>query len=774
MVTYRSRPGRLSVASACQKGPRHHSALARKPISADTGALVQFGLLGALLVHDGQMPRKVPAAKQRTVLAALLLSAGRAVGVDRLTDLLWDGAPPAGSQITLRNHVMRLRHSLGPAAGGRIRFQAPGYLIETGEGELDLECFAALYRQGLAAARAEQWDAASAALRQALALWRDEPLQDIPCQQLRDDHRDHLAEQCIQALALRIEADLRRGDRLGLVAELQKLITAEPFRENLVGLLMQALYAEGRRAEALEAYRQARRRLAAELGVEPGPELRELRRRIHTGDPGLLQTAHDAVAVIAAPAPDAPARSTSRNDLPRDLADFTGREPEVDRLIRELTRAAAPGVGAPVVICSITGTGGIGKTTLAVHTGHALTGHFQDGQLYANLLGTSPAPLPPTDVLARFLRRLGVEESKIPFDIEERAAAYRSTLAGRSVLVVLDDVRDAAQVRPLLPGTPGCGVLITSRGRLPGLDGSTRLNLDVLGPAEAEELFTRILGDRDADPDPQAVARILARCGGLPLAVRIAAARLVAQPCWTPRMLADELGDHGKILDALQIEGRGVRQSLALSRANLTAGTARGFALLGLWPGPHLPFGAACALFNLGERPTRRILDALVAVNLLDSPEPGRYRCHDLIKAYAAEQAHATLSPAVRKESIGRMTVWLLDAITAATALEPDRRAGDRPGEAPALHGLGEVAARDDLPAARTFYEQALSVRQAIGDRFGQTAVLKDLAEIDLGQGAAAKAARTLERAADLIEEIDPAEAGELRRRAARARDSAR
>jgi DNA-binding SARP family transcriptional activator len=949
------------------------------------GHKVQFGLLGALLVHDGQTPRKVPAAKQRTILAALLLSARRAVGVDRLTDLLWEGVPPAGSQTTLRNHVMRLRNSLGPAAGGRIRFRAPGYLIEIGEDELDVECFAALHRQGLAAARAGQWDAASTRLQQALALWRDEPLQDIPCQQLRDDHRDHLAEQCIQALALRIEADLRLGDRLGLVAELQKLTTAEPFRENLVGLLMQALYAEGRRAEALESFRQARRRLAAELDVEPGPELRELHRRIRTDDPGLLQNAHDAVTVIAAPAQDAPAKSTSRNDLPRDLADFTGRAPQIDCLIQELSQAAASGIGAPVMICSITGIGGVGKTTLAVHTGHALAHHYEDGQLYANLLGTSPTPMPSTDVLARFLRRLGVEEPKIPLDIEERAATYRSALAGRRVLVVLDDVRDAAQVRPLLPGTSGCGVLITSRSRLPGLDGSTRLNLDVFSQAEAEDLFTRILGDRGADLDPEAAAQILACCGGLPLAIRIAAARLVAQPCWTPRMLADELSDHGKVLDGLQIEDRGVRPSFALSHASLNAETARGFALLGLWPGAHIPFGAACALFNLDERQTRRILDALTAVNLLDSSEPERYRCHDLIKVYAAERAHATLSPTVKKESIGRMTAWFLEAITAATALlepgqrrpatvtehsatqlaaifpdaptalawcdrersnlaaavaaaaragydaeawktavaaqayyhrgchwadwedthhialaaarrlsdrfaeawalnglgllrirtrrldegtelllqaqtirraigdqpglaqtvsnlgiaysaigqehadptalekavecyrsgaalfeeagqeyaaatpltnlgsayyelgrydeaarqltaalELDRRVGNRPGEAAALHGLGEVAARDDLPTARTFYEQAISVRQAIGDRVGETVVLKALAEIDLKEGAAAAAALTLERAAGLIKDIDPAESEDLRRRAARLQASAR
>ncbi|GIG63519.1 hypothetical protein Lfu02_78910 [Longispora fulva] len=346
--------------------------------------------------------------------------------------------------------------------------------------------------------------------------------------------------------------------------------------------------------------------------------------------------------------------------LPPDLADFTGRTRPAARLGELLT------AGDTVVLTAVGGPGGIGKTSLAVHVGHQLLARYPDGQLYVNLRAGSRSPLPADEVLARFLRGMGVEATAIPAESDERGALYRSLLAGRRMLIVLDDVLDAAQVRPLLPGTGSSAVVITSRNRLAGLDGVHRVDLDVFGEAEAADLLGRILGRGAVAEDPAATVEVLRCCAGLPLAIRLAAGRLIAEPGWTMRTLADRLATLDNRLDELTVEDRAVRASLAIGYRRLPAEAARAFRLLGLWLGPDLDVRAAAALIDRTVPQTTELLWELTRVYLLDEVE-GRYSFHDLVRAYAAEQARAH-DDDDRSAATARLTTWYLLCVADALA----------------------------------------------------------------------------------------------------------
>jgi tetratricopeptide (TPR) repeat protein len=367
--------------------------------------------------------------------------------------------------------------------------------------------------------------------------------------------------------------------------------------------------------------------------------------------------------------------------LPADVADFTGREAQVKHLCDLLSSPGAATDPGAVRIALVAGSGGLGKTSLAVHAAHRVRAAFPDGQLYVDLLGGTPRPLAPAGVLARFLRDLGVDSRDIPAGEAERAARYRTVLAGRRMLVVLDNARDAAQVRALLPGAASCAVLITTRHLMPDLPGTRLIDLTVLDEDEALALFTKIVGAQRAAAEPGAAAELLAACAGLPLAIRICAARLAARSGWSIGSMASRLRDEHRRLDELRAGDLAVRASCEVSFASLPAGGPAGrialadaFRLLGLWQGPSISVQAAAALFGTAEQPAEDALEALVDAHLLESPAPGRYKFHDLLRVYAAERAAADLSSPARDAAVSRLLGWYLrTADAAATAVSAHR-----------------------------------------------------------------------------------------------------
>jgi tetratricopeptide (TPR) repeat protein len=391
----------------------------------------------------------------------------------------------------------------------------------------------------------------------------------------------------------------------------------------------------GRQAEALERYGMVRVRLTEELGVDPGPDLRRVYADLLAGRP-------PEVGEGAGTAPVAPERLVPRQ-LPPDIAAFTGRARELARLEQVL---AAAGEQGPVVISVIQGAGGIGKSALAVHAAHRLAGRFPDGQLYVDLHGATAGlqPLAPLEVLGRFLRALGMDPAAVPADLEEASAAFRSRVAGRRLLVVLDNAADAAQVAPLLPASPGCGVLVTSRRLLASLEGARQVRLDVLTPAEAVELLDRLAGAARVAAEPEAAAEVARWCGYLPLALSIAAARLAARPTWSVRALAGRLADQQRRLDELELAEVGVRTSFQVSHQQLRAShdpldrsAAGAFGLLGMLDGPEMGAPLVARLLDQSEEAAERVLERLVDAHLLETPSPGRYRLHDLLRLCARE-----------------------------------------------------------------------------------------------------------------------------------------
>jgi DNA-binding SARP family transcriptional activator len=625
-----------------------------------------FRILGPVEVWTGDGWSSIGAAKQRSVLATLLLRPGEPVSLDALIDEVWPDRAPARAANLVSVYVHHLRRLIGDADGRVLVTRAPGYQVVLGPGELDADRFARLVadgRQALASGAAER---AADLLTQAIGLWRGRALADVPVTSQVAVEADGLEESRIEALELRAEAGLACGRHAEVVLELRRLLADRPLREKLWFLLMRALYGAGRQAEALEAYEQARSTIADELGVDPGAELQQLYQQILTADSEAAGTA--AGPPVPAP-PPAPAQ------LPADIPDFTGRTGQVAQLRELLAGAAEDASPGAVRVVLVVGSGGLGKTTLAVHAAHLLAAEFPDGQLYANLHGATN-PVDPAEVLARFLRDLGADAAGIPLDEEERAAQFRTRLAGRRVLIVLDDARNAEQVRPLLPGSASCAVLITARGWLPELAGRAVLDLDVLSDDEAGALFTRIVGAQRAAAEPTATGEVLAACVGLPLAIRIAGARLATRGSWTVRTLASRLSDERRRLDELRAGNLAVRASFEVSFASLPGpsapgevGSAQAFRLLGLWTGSSFSLAAAAALLGEPEDAAADALDVLVDAHLMESPAPDRYRFHDLLRVYAADRARTQETEPDRAAAIDRVLTWYLHTTEAAATI---------------------------------------------------------------------------------------------------------
>jgi len=473
---------------------------------------MRFRLLGPLEIQAGEDDwRGIGAPKWRAVLAALLINAGQIVPADVLINEVWPGTPPAKAGNLISIYVLRLRRLLGDTDSTLLVTRAPGYLLRLRPGDTDAQVFEALVGEGRRAYAAGEPERAAAQLAEALALWHGSPLADVPPTTLVETEAERLTELRLDAAELRVMAELACGSHAQVIPELRRLLADHSLRENLWLLLMQALDGAGRHAEALEAYGQARSVLAEELGVDPGAELRQCYAELLAKDDALTKDAGDAPGIISAAtvtassglASSAPAPPEARvprpvpvpAQLPADVADFTGRDDQVRHLVDLLSSAGADDESGAVRIALVAGAGGLGKTSLAVHAAHRVRGSFSDGQLYVDLLGATPHPLPAADVLARFLRDLGVDGREIPVDEDERAARYRTILAGRRMLIVLDNARDAAQVRSLLPGSAACAVLVTTRSRMADLASTRLVDLNVLDDDEALTLFTRVVGD---------------------------------------------------------------------------------------------------------------------------------------------------------------------------------------------------------------------------------------------------------------------------------------
>jgi DNA-binding SARP family transcriptional activator/tetratricopeptide (TPR) repeat protein len=654
-----------------------------------------LGLLGPLSVRHDDADVLVPAAKQRIVLAALLRRANRVVSFDELAEALWDSVPPSTARVTLHNYVKRLRQVLGPVVAARIITRDPGYLISIREQELDLLHFTSLCAAGSAAVHAGLWDQADLVLGQALRLWRGAPLADVPSEVLRREEVPRLEQMRLQAQEWHIEAALHLGRHDQLVPTLRALIAQHQLRERFHGQLMLALYQGGRQGDALAAYRDARQMLVDELGVEPGPELRRLHQRILAADPELsaqrwapASTTPQRSAARANQSPCVPAQSAAAGDepatrrvLPRQVPAgvlfFVGRAAELETLSGLLGRAAAGETG---VISAIGGTAGVGKTALAVHWAHQVAGRFPDGQLYVNLRGFGPSdPVTATAALRGFLDALQVPAAQIPGGFEEQQGLYRSLLASRSVLIVLDNARDGDQVRPLLPGSPGCMVVVTSRSELAGLvatEGARSLSLDVLTDAEAHELLARRIGAPRLAAEPDAARELTGLCARLPLALAITAARASARPGFALAALAAELRDARSRLDALATgeQATDLRVVFSWSYYSLEAPAARMFRLLGLHPGPDITAAAAASLAALTPGEAHGLLRELTRRHLLAEPAPGRYVFHDLLRVYAAEQAHAEEGePGCRQALHRTLDHYLHTGHDAAHMMQPQR-----------------------------------------------------------------------------------------------------
>jgi tetratricopeptide (TPR) repeat protein/DNA-binding SARP family transcriptional activator len=609
---------------------------------------VDVRVLGPVEVRVGGRLLELGAPQTRAVLAVLVIRCGDVVSVDRLVDELWPSAPPADTRSLVHGHVSRLRRSLrasrlGEEAARRLVTRKPGYLLRVDDGELDVARFERLLIEARAAHRDGDPDRCIAAYREAHQQWRGEPYADVPHTPLVAAEANRLAGLRLSTLEERFDAELGAGLHADIVDDLTAITAHHPLRERLVAQLMLALHRIGNTTEALALYERTRHRLVDELGLDPGTVLREVHTAILRDDPSAAPPAGAAGLpgqILGASEPLPIPRQ-----LPPDVAGFTGRGQELADLERALAGAAQHG---PVVISAIQGSGGIGKSALAIHAAHRLGERFPDGQLYVDLHGSTVglSPLEPLEVLGRFLRALGVDPAAVPTGLEEAAALYRSLVAGRRLLVVLDNAVDAAQVVPLLPGSHGCGVLLTSRRALGSLPGARHLQLDVLPVDEAMELLGHLAGAERVAREPAATAAVAHWCGYVPLALRIAGARLAARPAWPVATLAERLADAQRRLDELELADGGVRTSLAVSYQQLRASAdavdrtaATAFGLLGVLDGPDMGVPVVARLLDLSEEAAERVLERLADAHLLATPAPGRYRLHDLLRLYAREVA---------------------------------------------------------------------------------------------------------------------------------------
>jgi DNA-binding SARP family transcriptional activator len=618
------------------------------------GGRLEFRLFGEVELRAAGRMLDVGTPRQQVVLAALIVDAGRPVALETLVDRVWDDGPPVEARNVLYSHVSRLRQLLrhaGALAGGvsaRIERRRAGYVLDVDPDLVDLYRFQRLVDQG---GNPRATDVARAeVLTEALGLWRGPPLVAIPGRWVAQV-RSSWQQQRMDAAVHWAQIELRLGRPTVVITTLLDLVAEYPLVEPLEGLLMRALHAAGRGAEALDRYTAIRQRLADELGADPSPELSAVHQAILRGELPPSPPANQVVAgarTVVSPA-----------QLPPDTPGFTGRDHELHHL-GELITAASDGSTA-VVISAVSGTAGIGKTALAVHWAHRVRDKFPDGQLYVNLRGFDPtgSPVRPAEAIQGFLDAFEVSPERIPTSLEAQVGLYRSLIADRRVLVVLDNARDTEQVRPLLPGAPGCLVVVTSRNQLSGLvaAGAHPLTLDLLSATEARDLLAHRLGDRRITAEPDVVNEIITLCARLPLALAIVAARAALHPTFPLADLARELRQARGSLDTFAgpEPTTDARAVFSWSYLQLSPEAAQLFRLLGLHPGPDVTIPAAASLAGAPATHVRPLLAELTRTHLLTEHIPGRYTFHDLLRAYATELAHTHDADTTRHGAMQRL-----------------------------------------------------------------------------------------------------------------------
>jgi DNA-binding SARP family transcriptional activator/tetratricopeptide (TPR) repeat protein len=632
---------------------------------------VEFGILGPVQVQVQGRPVQVGGARTRAVLAMLVIQANRVVAAEAMASQLWPGLGRERAAANLQVRLSQLRRALRAVGeADRVLTQAPGYLLRAEAGEVDALRFAGLVAQGRALLAGGEPTGAAARLEEALGLWRGLPLAGLEDAEWASGEAARLGEARLAALELRVDAQLAAGEAGELAGELEALTAAHPLRERFWEQRMLALYRAGRQAEALGVYQQARQTLVGELAIEPSTGLRDLHARILAQDPALAGAAGGPSTGGSGDGLVAP------RQLPAGARQFAARGGELKALDVLLGQACGPGDGrGMVVIALIVGTGGVGKTTLAVHWAHQVADKFPDGQLYVNLRGFDPAGAPVTsaEAVRWFLDGLGVPAEQIPASRQAQVGLYRSLTASKRLLVVLDNAAEPGQVRPLLPTGPSCLVLVTSRSGLAGLvaaDGAVPVRLDALSEEEAAQLLAARLGPERLAAEPSAASALARLCAGLPLALAVTAARAAARPDIQLAVLASHLAGEPDRLDAFDTgeEPTSLRAVLSWSYRQLSGPAARLFRLLGIHPGPDISGPAAASLAGVPVRHARMALAELTAASLISQPLPGRYAFHDLLRAYAAGQARQD-GKAGQRAAIGRVLDHYLQTASRAEAL---------------------------------------------------------------------------------------------------------
>jgi DNA-binding SARP family transcriptional activator/tetratricopeptide (TPR) repeat protein len=653
---------------------------------------VEFRLLGEVEATVDGAPVMIGFAQLRCLLAVLLVEANHIVSADQLLDRAWrPHRKPHRPRDAVHQRIALVRKALVPVPGVSITTHAAGYQLVVDPELVDLHRFQALVGQ----ARASQDDDSAVTLfTQALGLRRGEPLAGVTDTAWVSSVRARLLQQCHAAELDLTDIRLRLGHHATLLAELPDRVERHPLDERLAGQYLLALYRSGRQADALARYEQVRHRLADELGVDPSSPLQQLHQRILHAAPDLTVPTHVTEPVTTLPVP---------RQLPAPPRLFTGRTTELAQL--DATLDEHTDTSGTVVLSAIGGTGGIGKTWLALHWAHAHLDRFPDGQLHVNLRGFDPVgqPVSPGTAVRGFLDSLGVAPAAIPVDLDAQTGLYRSLVAGRRMLIVLDNARDTGQVTPLLPGSPTCTVLVTSRHHLGGLvtaHGARRVDLDVLPEREARQLLARHLGPDRVTAEPEAVDELVARCAGLPLALGIVAARATRHPDFPLAVLADELRDRSGRLDALDPGDpqASLRVVLSWSHHALSEAASDAFGLLGLAPGADIGLPAAASLFARPPAASQALLNELEDASLVQRHTPDRYRMHDLVRLYATEHH----SPTERDAALRRVLDFYVHTAHAADRLLDPRRPAVRL-DAP-VPGTRHHEPRD-MPAAIVWFE---------------------------------------------------------------------
>ncbi|MEU6740140.1 AfsR/SARP family transcriptional regulator [Streptosporangium sandarakinum] len=762
---------------------------------------MEFRVLGALEVTaDGQRV-DLGGIRQQTVLAVLLLDANRTVATGRLMEAIYGDDPPATSRAQVQICISALRR-LFAAHGGEevIVTRSQGYALRADDEQIDARRFENLVLRARRARDGGDPEEAVRHYREALALWRGPALEGIDSR-LVQSVATRLAEQRITSNEDCLQLELDLGRHHELVGELTRLVEEYPLRERLLGQLMTALYRSGRQAEALQVYRDARRTMIDELGIEPNERLQQLEHAILTSDESLDAPQAPAPAG-AAPQPPVPAVPGM---LPAGIADFIGRAEQVDVIRRRLTVASDGAARFAVPIVVITGRAGIGKTSVAVHAAHSVMEHFPDGQLFANLHSGVSRPVSPLQVLERFLRTLGIPGTALPDGLDERAETYRTLLADRRMLIVLDDVGSESQVLPLLPGNPASAVIITSRSRLAGLAGVTHVDVDLFDPAHSVDLLSHVAGTDRVRSESGSAAALAELCGHLPLALRIAGARLAARPHWSVEQLVGRLRDETRRLDELMHGEMGIRASLSLTYDGISEEARRLFRRLAILDSHVFSGWTGAALLKQPLLEAQDLLDDLADAQLVEVVGTGRgvhtqYRFHDLVRVFARERLAAEEPAAERGAALSRVLSGLLLLVDAARCREfgtcpqvfaeteiprvlPDelvRQLVTEPiawfeRERPLLvygirqaaqAGLGELCWRLATTAATFFesrvylddwretHEIALEAARGAGDKRGQAEILYTVGSLSFNEQRFGDARREFEAAVELFQAV--------------------